>query len=65
MGFEPIPYISMALMAKLLNVSQRKLGTIIIQTVRILQHDSTMVTAHERFLHDQLKLLPTNLARQK
>jgi hypothetical protein len=32
-------HISAALMAQYLNVSQRKLGTIIIQTVHILQHD--------------------------
>jgi hypothetical protein len=31
---------SVALMAQYLNVRQRKLGTIIIQTVHILQHDS-------------------------
>jgi hypothetical protein len=33
---------SMALMAQYLNVRQRKLGTIIIQTVCILQHDSAV-----------------------
>ena len=32
--------ISVALMAQYLNVRQRKLGTIIIQTVHILQHDN-------------------------
>jgi len=31
---------SVALMAQYLNVRQRKLGTIIIQTVHMLQHDS-------------------------
>ncbi len=33
-------HISVALMAQYLNVRQRKLSTIIIQTVHILQHDS-------------------------
>jgi hypothetical protein len=33
---------SEALMAQYLNVRQRKLGTIIIQTVHILQHDDTV-----------------------
>ncbi len=35
-----MPYTSAALVAQYLNVRQRKLGTIIIQTVHILQHDS-------------------------
>jgi hypothetical protein len=35
-------HISVALMAQYLNVRQRKLGTIIIQTVHILQHDSAV-----------------------
>ena len=39
-GLEPVPYTSVALMAQYLNVHQRKLGTIIIQTVHILQHNS-------------------------
>jgi hypothetical protein len=39
-GLEPMSCISVALMAQYLNVRQRKLGTIIIQTVRIQQHDS-------------------------
>jgi hypothetical protein len=37
---EPKPYTSAALMAKYLNARQRNLGTIINQTVYILQHDS-------------------------
>ncbi len=37
---EPMPHTSVALTAQYLNVRQRKLGTIIIQTVHILQHDS-------------------------
>ena len=36
----PCPHTSVALVAQYLNVRQRKLGTIIIQTVHILQHDS-------------------------
>ena len=40
LGLEPMPYTSVALVAQYLNVRQRKLGTIIIQTVHILQHDS-------------------------
>jgi hypothetical protein len=37
---EPMSHMSVALMAQYLNVRQRKLGTIIIQTVHILQHDN-------------------------
>jgi hypothetical protein len=40
MELEPMPYTSVALVAQYLNVRQRKLGIIIIQTVHILQHDS-------------------------
>jgi hypothetical protein len=40
LGFEPMPFISVALTAQYLNVRQHKLGTIIIQTVHILQHGS-------------------------
>ncbi len=40
LGLEPMPYTSVALVAQYLNVRQRKLGTIIVQTVLILQHDS-------------------------
>jgi hypothetical protein len=41
-GLEPTSRTSEALMAQYLNVRQRKLGTIIIQTVHILQHDSAV-----------------------
>jgi hypothetical protein len=37
---DPMPCTSEALTAQYLNVRQRKLGTIIIQTVHILQHNS-------------------------
>jgi hypothetical protein len=59
-GLEPVSFTSVALM------TQRKLGTIIIQTVQILQHGSadTEFPAQGGFLHGQLKLLPNNLARQ-
>ncbi len=40
LGLEPMSHIPVALMAQYLNVRQRKLGTIIIQTVHILQHDN-------------------------
>ncbi len=39
MGLEPLPYSSVALMTKYLNIYQCKLGTIIIQTIHILQQD--------------------------
>jgi hypothetical protein len=39
MGLEPMSHRSVALTAQYLNVRQRKLGTIIIQTVHILQLD--------------------------
>jgi hypothetical protein len=39
-GLEPMSCISLALIAPYLNVRQRKLATIIIQAVHILQHDS-------------------------
>ena len=41
-GLEPMSRTSEALTAQYLNVRQRKLGTIIIQTVHILQHDSAV-----------------------
>ena len=41
-GLEPMPHVTVALTAQYLNVRQRKLGTIIIQTVRILQHESAV-----------------------
>jgi hypothetical protein len=37
-----MPHVTVALTAQYLNVRQRKLGTIIIQTVRILQHESAV-----------------------
>ena len=40
LGLEPMPYTSVALTSQYLNVHQRKLDTIIIQNVHILQHDS-------------------------
>ncbi len=40
LGLEPVPYTLVAFTAQFLNVRQRKLGTIVIQTVHILQHDS-------------------------
>jgi hypothetical protein len=57
LGLEPMPCISVALMAQYLNVRQRKLGTIIIQTVHILQHDSedTDSLPKRDFRHGQLK----------
>ncbi len=39
-GAHPMSHISVALRAQYLNVPPCKLGTIIIQTVHILQHDS-------------------------
>ncbi len=43
----------MALTAQYLNVRQRMLGTIIIQTVRILQHDAEVTDSppEEEFVH--------------
>jgi hypothetical protein len=37
-----MPHVTVALTAQYLNVRQRKLGAIIIQTVRILQHESAV-----------------------
>ena len=53
MGLEPMPCTSEALTAQYLNVRQRKLGTIIIQTVRILQHESAVTDSlpEEEFVH--------------
>jgi hypothetical protein len=44
---------TVALTAQYLNVRQRKLGTIIIQTVRILQHESAVTNSllEEEFVH--------------
>jgi hypothetical protein len=65
-GREPMPCTSEALSAQYLNVRQRKLGTIIIQTVYILQHDSAVTGSipNGEFLHGQPNVLPINLARQ-
>jgi hypothetical protein len=40
LGLEPMSRISVTLIAQYVNVCQRKLGTVIMQTVYILQHDS-------------------------
>jgi hypothetical protein len=40
MELEAMPYTSVALTAQYMNVRQRKLGTIIIIIVHILQHDN-------------------------
>ncbi len=52
-GLEPMPHVTAALTAQYLNVRQRKLGTIIIQTVRILQHESAVTDSlpEEEFKH--------------
>jgi hypothetical protein len=44
---------TVALTTQYLNVRQRKLGTIIIQTVRILQHESVVTDSlpEEEFVH--------------
>jgi hypothetical protein len=54
---EPMPCTSEALTAQYLNVRQRKLGTIIIQTVHILQHDSAVTASlpNGEFLHGHPK----------
>ncbi len=46
--------------AQYLNVRQRKLGTIIIKTVNILQHDSAVTgsLSDGKFLHGQTNVLP-------
>ena len=59
LGLEPMPCISVALMAQYLNVRQRKLGTIIIQTV--LHHDRA---DKGRTFSSTSNLLPNNPARQ-
>jgi hypothetical protein len=66
-----MPCTSVALLAQYLNVCQRKLCNVIIQTVsvHILQHHSvgagSRVTVQDGFLHGQLTLLPINPARKK
>jgi hypothetical protein len=49
-----------------LNVRHRELGTIIIQTVRILQHDGEVTDSlpEEEFVHGHSNLLSNDLARQ-
>ena len=61
-----MPHMTVALTAQYLNVRQRKLCTIIIQTVRILQHESaaTDSPSEEEFVHGHSNLLPNDLARQ-
>ncbi len=65
-GLEPMPCTSEALTAQYPNVRQRKLGTFIIQTVHILQHDSAVTDSlpDGEFLHGQPNVLPINLAWQ-
>ncbi len=52
MGLEPMSLTSVALMAKYLNVRQRKWGTIIIQTVHILHSADTGSMPMEDFFKD-------------
>jgi hypothetical protein len=56
-----MPHATVAIAAQYLNVRQRKLGTIIIQTVCILQHDSQ---PEGEFVHGHSNLRPNDLARQ-
>ncbi len=65
-GLEPMLRTSEALMAKYLNVRQRKLGTVNIQTVHSVQHDSAITGSlpNGEVLHGQPNILPINLARQ-
>jgi hypothetical protein len=57
---------SVALTAQYLNVRRRKLGTFIIQTVYILQHESAVTgsLSEGEFVHGHSILLPNNLARR-
>jgi hypothetical protein len=52
-GLEPMPHITVALTSQYLNVRQHKLGTIFIQTARILQHESAVTDSlpEEEFVH--------------
>ncbi len=63
-GLEPLPH---ATAAQYLNVCQRKLGTIIIQTVRILQHESAVTDSlpEEECVLGHSNILPNDLARQQ
>jgi hypothetical protein len=65
-GLEPMSRTSEALTAQYANVHQHKLGTIIIQTVHILQHDSAVTGSLPEgdILHGNPNLLPNNIARQ-
>jgi hypothetical protein len=61
-----MPHATVALAAQL-NVRQRKLGTIIIQTVRILQHESAVTDSlpQEECVLGHSNILPNDLARQQ
>jgi hypothetical protein len=66
-GLEPLPHHALvALTAPYLNFRQRKLGSLIIQTVCIIQHEIAVTDSlHEgEFVHGHLNLLPNDLARQ-
>ncbi len=65
-GLEPMPHAPVALTAQYLNVRQRKLGSIIIQTVRILQHESAVTDSlpEEEFVRGHSNLLQNDLAQQ-
>jgi hypothetical protein len=65
-GLEPMSHTSVALAAQYLNVRQRKLGTIINQTVHILHHYIVRTRVHcpWRTFSSTIKLLPNTPARQ-
>ncbi len=56
-GLEPMPHATVVLMAQYLNIPQGKLGTIIIQTVRIPQHESAVTDSlpEGEFVHGQFQ----------
>jgi hypothetical protein len=60
-----MPRTSVALTTQYLNVRQRKLGTIVIQNVHFLQHDSTVTGSlpQGKILHGHPNLLQNNLAQ--
>jgi hypothetical protein len=62
-GLEPMLHATVALTAQYMNVRQRKLGTIIIQTVNILSAVTDSLPEGE-FVHGHSSLLPNYLARQ-
>ncbi len=66
-GLETKLHTSETLTDQYLNVRQSKLGTIIIKTVNIPQHDSAVTgsLSDGEFLHGQPNILPINLAWQK